>query len=76
VVRTKVTPLARQPVCQWPSAENVLAELVAGLDEAAEREPDPERRGRLRSVAAGLRDSAREIATDIIARIIEHKTAL
>jgi hypothetical protein len=54
----------------------VLAELVAGLNEAAQRESDPERKGKLRSIAADLGDSARVIATDIIARIIEHKTGL
>lgn len=73
---TEVTPLARQVVGQWPSGENVLAELVAGLDDAAEREPDPERKGRLRALAAGLSGSARDIATDIMARIIEHKMGL
>jgi hypothetical protein len=49
---------------------------VNGLTDAAEREHDPERKNRLHAVAAGLGGSVRDIATDIMARIIEHKTGL
>jgi hypothetical protein len=48
-----VTDEARRAVGQWPSAEVWVDRLVEALREAAEREPDPERRGRLRAMAEG-----------------------
>ena len=62
----QVTGSARQTVGQWPTAESVLAQLVDGLNDAAEHERDPERKNRLREVAAGLGGSVRDIATDIV----------
>ena len=41
-----VTPAASRAVGQWPTAESLIGQLVAGLDTAAEREEDPEQRGR------------------------------
>jgi hypothetical protein len=72
----QVTASARQAVGQWPTAENVLAQLVDGLNDAAERERDPERKNRLRAIAGGLGGSVRDVAVDIVARIIEHRTGL
>lgn len=48
-----VTADARCAVGQWPTAEDLLSQIVEGLSSAAEREPDPEHRSRL-SQAAGL----------------------
>ena len=61
-----VTPEARQAVGQWPSPEVWVDRLVEALREAAEREPDPERRGRLRAMAEGLGGFARDVAVGVL----------
>jgi hypothetical protein len=61
-----VTDEARRAVGQWPSAEMWVDRLVAALREAAEREPDPERRGRLRAMAEGLGGFARDVAVGVL----------
>jgi hypothetical protein len=69
---TKVYPGARTAVGQWPSAESVLNKLIAGLEEAAEGELDPEKRSRLKDTAswlgAGLRGTAENVLGAVIAR--------
>jgi hypothetical protein len=71
-----VTPVARRAVGQWPTAESLIGQLVEGLDAAAGREEDPERRGRLRQTASLLGGAARDIAVDVMARVIERGTGL
>jgi hypothetical protein len=61
-----VTDEARQAVGQWPSPEVLVERLVQALREAAEREPDPERRGRLRALAEGLGGFARDVAVGVL----------
>ena len=61
-----VTDQARRAVGQWPSAEVWVDRLVQALREAAEREPDPERRGRLRAMAEGLGGFARDVAVGVL----------
>jgi hypothetical protein len=61
-----VTDEARQAVEQWPSPEIWVERLVQALREAAEREPDPERRGRLRTMAEGLGGFARDVAVGVL----------
>jgi hypothetical protein len=61
-----VTDQARRVVGQWPSAELWVEHLVQALREAAEREPDPERRGRLRALAEGLGGFARDVAVGVL----------
>ena len=45
---------ARRAVGAWPTPEGIADGLVAALDEAADREPDPERKGWLHKTAAYL----------------------
>jgi hypothetical protein len=71
-----VTPEARRAVGQWPTAESLIGQLVTGLEAAAEREDDPERRGRLRQAASLLGGAVRDIAVDIAAKVIERGTGL
>lgn len=68
-----VTAKARQVVGQWPTAESLIDQLVAGLGQAAEHEPDPEQRSKLRSIASGLSGAARVIAIDIAQKMLEHQ---
>ena len=68
-----VTAEARRSVGQWPSGESLIKQLIAGLDEAAEQETDPERRSRLRDVARGLGGAAKSIAIDIARQVLERQ---
>jgi len=61
-----VTNQARRVVGQWPSPEVWVERLVQALREAAEREPDPERQGRLRAMAEGLGGFARDVAVGVL----------
>jgi hypothetical protein len=61
-----VTDQAPRVVGQWPSAEVWVHRLVQALHEAAERESDPERRGRLRAMAEGLGGFARDVAVGVL----------
>jgi hypothetical protein len=61
-----ITDEARQVVGQWPSPEVWVERLVQALREAAEREPDPEKKGRLRAMAEGLGGFARDVAVGVM----------
>ena len=71
-----VTAEARRAVGQWPTADSLVAQLIDGFNDAADREPDPERKNRLQAIASGLGGSVRDVAVDIVARVIEHKAGL
>ncbi len=61
-----VTDEARRAVGQWPTAERIVDRLVQGLLDAADQEPDEQKRSRLRAVAEGLRGFARDVAVGVI----------
>jgi hypothetical protein len=61
-----VTDQARRVVGQWPSPEVWVDRLAQALREAAERESDPERQGRLRAMAEGLGGFARDVAVGVL----------
>jgi hypothetical protein len=61
-----ISPEARRAVGQWPSPDVWVDRLVQALREAAEREPDPEKKGRLRAMAEGLGGFARDVAVGVL----------
>jgi hypothetical protein len=65
---THVYERTRRELGSWPSPEGVLDQLVAALSEAAESEPEPERKGRLRTAADVLSGVAHEVAVREISR--------
>jgi hypothetical protein len=69
-----VTPSARRAVGQWPTGKSLIDQLAAGMAEAAEREPDPERKRALRAVASGLGGMAKAVAVNVATQLIEYKT--
>lgn len=73
---TKVTSAARQAVGQWPTAEGFIDRLAEAFGEAAEREQDSKRRGRLREIANMFTGFGRDIAVDVAARIIERQSGI
>ena len=71
-----VTADARRAVGQWPTAEDLLSQIVEGLNSAAEREPDPEHRSRLDQAAGMLGGAARDIAVGVLQRVVERTFGL
>ena len=71
-----VTADARRAVGQWPTGESLVSQLVEGLAAAAEQEPDPERKSRLRQTAGLLGGAVRDIAVDIASKFAERAAGL
>jgi len=71
-----VTPEARRAVGQWPTGESLVAQLVEGLDAAAGREADPDRKSRLRQAASLLGGPVRAIVVDVAEKVIERSMGL
>ena len=71
-----VSPQARLAVGQWPSPESVVDRLSAGLADAADKEPDGERSGRLRQAASLLGGSVRDVAVDVAAAVISRQVGV
>ena len=65
-----VTPSARRVVGQWPTAERVVDQLISELERSATDEQDPERKSRLRAAASTIRDLARDMTIDVVAKMI------
>ena len=51
---------------QWPSAESIVDALAGAFQQAAEAEPEAERRTRLQAIADGFRGFARDVAVGVI----------
>jgi hypothetical protein len=73
---TEVTPEARRAVGQWPTPEKVVARLAEAFSAAAETEPDPQRKGMLRTVGGFLAGTGKDIATEVAAKVIMQKTGM
>ncbi|MEO5981877.1 MAG: hypothetical protein ABIQ13_06135 [Pedococcus sp.] len=67
---------ARRAVGAWPTPESIADRLVIALDEAAEREPDLERKGWLRQSAAYLGNAGRDLAVEIGATAINRQVGM
>ena len=61
-----ISERARRDLGAWPSADNLVEQLVAALTRAADAEPEPERKSRLEAAAAVLGGMARDIAVNVI----------
>jgi hypothetical protein len=70
---TSVTSLARRSVGQWPTGENLIGRLTAGLAQAAEQEEDPERKKKLMLVARELGGAVKTIAINVATEMLEHR---
>ncbi len=71
-----VTPEARVATGQWPSAQTMAARIIAGLEEAADREPDEVKSSRLREAASVLGDTVRDLSTNVLAAVITKQLGL
>ena len=73
---TEVTGTARQTVGQWPTAETMARRLAAAFAEAADAEQDPERKSRLRQIASFLGETGKDLAAEIMAKVILRQSGL
>jgi hypothetical protein len=65
----RIHPTARTAVGQWPSAETMLETVLTGLREAADSEPDPEQRSKLKSTVAWMDGAGKDIVIGVMAAI-------
>ena len=73
---TDVTAAARRVVGQWPTAESLAVRLAAAFSEAADEERDPERKNRLRQIANFLGETGKDIAAEVMAKVILRSTGM
>jgi hypothetical protein len=71
-----VTPMARRAAGQWPTPENVVASLAVVFATAADQEQDTERRGILRSIASFLAGTGKDLAAEVVAKVVARQTGL
>lgn len=64
---------ARRRLGLWPTPEGLADRLVQAMAEAADREPDEEKRGRLRAAASWLANSGRDVMVDVTAAVINRQ---
>jgi hypothetical protein len=72
----KVTRAARQAVGQWPTPETLVSRLAEAFGDAAENEPDSERKNRLRQVAGFLGSTGRDVAAEVVSKVILHTAGM
>jgi hypothetical protein len=72
LIISDVTERARRAVGQWPTPESLVNQVVDGLNEAATHESEPGKKRALREAASVLGDTAKDVATEIAAKIIVH----
>lgn len=70
VVLTGVTERARRAVGAWPTPESFAEQFVAGLAAAIEREPDPEKRSKLRTLLGSTGGAVKDLAVEVSAAVI------
>jgi hypothetical protein len=61
IVLSGVTERARRAVGQWPTPESWADRMTQALNEAADQEPNPEKKGLLRQTADVVGGIAREV---------------
>jgi hypothetical protein len=72
IMITSVTERALRVTEQWPSPQSLVGELVAALNRAAEEEPDPETKSKLKQAAQTLGGVALQIAIGWASGSIPH----
>ncbi len=70
IVLTGVTERARRAVGAWPTPESFAEQFVAGLAATVEREPDPERRSRLRALLGSAGGAMKDLSVAVAAAVI------
>jgi hypothetical protein len=61
---------ARRTVGAWPTPDALAERIVAALNEAAEQEPDPETKGRLKRAAQAVGGVGREVMIRVLSDVM------
>jgi hypothetical protein len=69
-IPTGVTERARRAAGAWPTPESFAEEFVTGLAAAIEREPDPEKRSRLRTLLGSAGGAVKDLSVEVAAAMI------
>jgi hypothetical protein len=69
VIISGVTERARRAVGQWPASDLATDAIVAALSDAAEQEPDEEKRSGLRHAADFLGGAGKEVLYRVITQV-------
>lgn len=72
----EVYPSARRAVGQWPTPESLAERILAQLEQAAEDEPDEEKRSRLKDASRTLRSAGRDLLINVIATVLTKGTGI
>ncbi len=67
---TGITGAARRAVGAWSTPDSLVDRIVSGLDAAADQEPDPSRKSKLREFAEALGGSMREVVVEVVGATI------
>lgn len=73
---TAPTGHARRTVGQWPTAEALASQLVAGLEAAADAEPDLERETWMRKTAAWFGGAGRDVIVSVTSAAVTRGAGL
>jgi hypothetical protein len=64
------TGQARRTVGQWPTPASLASEIIEALSKAADREPDPEQKSKLRAVVDFFAGVGRGVLTEVTTKAI------
>jgi hypothetical protein len=65
----QIYPEGRRAARQWPSPEGEAEKLIRELQEAADREPDPQRKSKLKAAGAALGDVGVKVVGEVLAKL-------
>jgi hypothetical protein len=61
-----VSERTRRELGTWPSAESLVDRLVEALEQAADAEEEPQKKGKLRAAGEALAGFARDVAVGVV----------
>lgn len=73
---SQISADARVATGQWPSAQSMAAQIIAGLEATADREEDEGRKWRLREAAEVLGGTVKDLSTNVLATVIAKQLGL
>jgi hypothetical protein len=68
-----VTAEARETVGQWPTPESLVEQLAKAFNAAADREPDEQKRSRMREIAVMLTGTMKDLAIAVVGGVLAGK---
>ncbi|GAA4259852.1 hypothetical protein [Dactylosporangium darangshiense] len=76
IVVAEILPEGRRAAGQWPTAELIVERVLAGIQQAADTEPDPEKKSKLKQTAVFLGSSGKDLFINLLASVIAKSAGL